>query len=541
MEGRTVQFPQPGNEPVLTYTSGSLEREQLEREVEKQSRSPAQMPLWIGGQAVYTKETRESSSPHDHALALGACSLASREEARRAIRACAAAKPAWARLSLEERGAIFMKAAALLAGPWRLRLNAATVLNQSKTPHQAEIDAACELIDFFRFNVHFAEKLAMDQPLSTLAEHNHVELRPLDGFIYAVTPFNFTSIAGNLPTAPALMGNTVLWKPSPHAVLSAHWLMLLLREAGLPDGVINLVNGDATEITQEALGHRDFAGLHFTGSTAVLQQLWSQIGRNLQHYQTYPRIVGESGGKDFIFAHSSSDLEMLCAAIVRGGFELQGQKCSAVSRIYIPRSLWPRVEARLCELIEELRVGDPMDPRNFMGAVISRQAFEKIKSYLELASSDGACRVVVGGQCSDDEGFFVRPALIEVQGPKHRLMREEIFGPVVSAWVYEDDRFEEVLGICDQTSPYALTGAIFARDRAAIATAKEALRFSAGNFYINDKPTGAVVGQQPFGGSRWSGTNDKAGSAWNLMRWVSPRTIKENYVSPTSYRYPFME
>jgi 1-pyrroline-5-carboxylate dehydrogenase len=458
----------------------------------------------------------------------------------RAIDAALSAKSAWAELSLAERGAIFGRAADLLSGPWRARLLAATVLNQSKTAHQAEIDAACELIDFLRFNARFALQLA-DQPLiSSPSERNQFELRPLDGFVYAVSPFNFTAIAGNLPTAPALLGNTVVWKPSPLAALSAATVLDLLEAAGLPPGVINLVQGDAAAISQQVIDHQDFSGLHFTGSSAVFQGLWAAVGQRIQGYKSYPRLVGETGGKDFILAHPSADVTALAVAIVRGGFEYQGQKCSAASRVYLPRSIAAAVEAQVREMVAEIRVGDPSDARFFMGALIGRAAYARVAGYLDGARLDPQCRIAVGGGCDDSVGYFVEPTLVEVSDASHALMREEIFGPVVSYFVFDDDRFEAMLRVVDQSTPYALTGAIFAQDPQAIALARRELAMAAGNFYINDKPTGAVVGQQPFGGARLSGTNDKAGSPWNLMRWASPRVVKENLNPPHDFRYPFL-
>jgi 1-pyrroline-5-carboxylate dehydrogenase len=534
------RVPEPVNEPVLSYAPGSPERAELERELARQKREPVRAPLIISGEAISTSQEHLLRAPHAHHLELGAHSIADDAAIARALDAALAARDSWARTPLEERAAVLLRAARLLAGPWRQRLNVATMLGQSKTSHQAEIDAACELIDFFRFNAFYAARLQDEQPLSPRGDWNRMELRPLDGFVYAVTPFNFTSIAGNLPTAPALMGNTVLWKPSPHAVLAAHHMMELLIEAGLPAGVINLVYGDAEAITRQVLEHPGFAGLHYTGSTAVLQQIWRRIGENITRYRAYPRIVGESGGKDFIVAHPSADIEQLAVAIVRGGFEYQGQKCSAVSRVYAPRSLWPELERRLREEVSQIRLGDPADFTVFMGAVIGRHAFERITRYLELAKNDPECRVVTGAGATDEVGFFVEPTLVETKNPKHRMIEEEIFGPVVMVFVYDDDRFEQMLALCDEASGYALTGAVFARDRNAIRLASDRLLFAAGNFYINDKPTGAVVGQQPFGGSRLSGTNDKAGSALNLVRWVSPRTVKENLDPPRDWRYPYM-
>ena len=534
------RVPTPQNEPVLSYVPGSPERTALEAEVARQAKSPVDAPLFIGGDAVMTSETQAVISPHARSLSLGRHAVATEADVARAIEAARQARGAWSTMPFADRAAIFLRAAELLAGPWRQRINAATVLGQSKTPHQAEIDAACELIDFFRFNVHFAEKMASEQPRSERGVWNRSELRPLDGFVYAVTPFNFTSIAGNLPTAPALMGNTVIWKPSSLSVISNHFVMELLREAGLPAGVVNLVRGDPASITRQVLAAPDFAGLHFTGSTAVLKQLFAGVAHNLDHYRTYPRIVGESGGKDFLIAHLSADLQALAVALLRGAFEYQGQKCSAASRAYIPRSLAPKLEALLGGMMDELRMGNPMDKGVFLGAVIGSNAFAKITGYQKLAKESGNATVLRGGGADDREGFFVEPTLVRVDDPKHRLMEEEIFGPILAMYVYDDAHFEDTLALCDATSPYALTGAIFARDRGAIALATERLRHAAGNFYINDKPTGAVVGQQPFGGGRMSGTNDKAGAAWNLMRWASPRSLKENLSPPHDWRYPFL-
>ncbi len=496
--------------------------------------------MHIGTDGVETNEWVPIRAPHRHALALGEYALGDTEHARRAIDAALAAREDWASRDLESRAAVFRRAADLLAGPFRMRLNAATMLGQSKTPHQAEIDAACELADFFRFNAHYAERLADEPLISPEGEQNWFDLRPLDGFVYAVTPFNFTSIAGNLPTAPALLGNTVVWKPSPHAMLAAHYVFELLREAGLPDGVINLVQGDAEALTREVLAHPDFSGLHFTGSTQVFRGIYQKVAESAARYRCYPRLVAETGGKDFVVAHASADVVALAVALVRGAFEYQGQKCSAASRVYLPRSLAPALEARLREFLSEVRVGDPTDFSNFMGALIHRAAYERVTGAIERARRDPACRMVSGGEFSDAEGFFVQPTVIEVSDPGHPLMTEELFGPVLTWFLYDDDRFEEVLALCDTSTPYALTGAVFARDRAAIELASKRLRFAAGNFYINDKPTGAVVGQQPFGGSRLSGTNDKAGSAWNILRWSSPRVIKENLQPARDFRYPYL-
>ena len=530
----------PVNEPVLGHAPGSAERALVDGELERQARNPRDLPLVIGGERIFTQAAGEFFAPHAHSQRLGQFALAAPVHVSQAIDAALARKSTWAARSQVERGSVFRRAADLLSGSWRPRLLAATMLNQSKTVHQAEIDAAAELIDFFRFNAWYAEQLA-DQPLiSSATEKNRFELRPLDGFVYAVSPFNFTAIAGNLPTAPALLGNTVVWKPSPLAALSAGLVLELLTEAGLPPGVINLVQGDAAAISQQVLEHADFCGLHFTGSSAVFQSLWGVVGQRISRYRSYPRLIGETGGKDFIVAHPSADVTALSVAIVRGGFEYQGQKCSAASRVYLPRSLAHAVEAEVRAMVAEIRVGDPGDNRNFMGAVIGRAAFTRIEGYLERARLDAQCRIACGGGANDTLGFFVEPTLIEVSDPSHALMREEIFGPVVSFFVYDDDRFEQILGVCDESTPYALTGAIFAQDPSAVELAQARLRMSAGNFYINDKPTGAVVGQQPFGGARLSGTNDKAGSAWNLMRWASPRVIKENLNPPRDFRYPFL-
>src|SRR5450432_2302655 len=535
-----ARAPKPVNETILAHAPGSPERALVDAELERQAKAPLGLPLIIGGERIWGKEAQSFSAPHQHSLELGRFSLAEPAHVARAIDAALARKSAWAELDLRERGAVFRRAADLLSGARRPRLLAATMLNQSKTIHQAEIDAACELADFFRFNAFFAEALA-DQPLiSSATEKNRFELRPLDGFVYAVTPFNFTAIAGNLPTAPALLGNTVVWKPSPLAALSAHYVLELLEDAGLPPGVSNVVHGAPAAISAQILAHPDFSGLHCTGSSAVFRGLWGAIGERIGHYRSYPRVVGETGGKDFIVAHPSADVKALAVAIVRGGFEYQGQKCSAASRVYLPRSLAAAVEAEVVAMAAEIRVGDPADNRNFMGAVIGRAAFARISGYLERAHRDAQCRIACGGGCDDSIGYFVEPTLIEVSDPTHALLREEIFGPVVSSFVYADDRFEQILGVCDAATPYALTGAIFAQDPRAIELATQRLKMAAGNFYINDKPTGAVVGQQPFGGSRLSGTNDKAGSPWNLMRWASPRVIKENLSPPHDFRYPFL-
>jgi 1-pyrroline-5-carboxylate dehydrogenase len=498
------------------------------------------IPLIVGGVDVRTGDVRQAVMPHKHGHVLADWHRARPEDVTRAIAAAAEARREWSQWPWEDRAAVFLRAAEMLATSHRDTLNAATMLGQSKTVFQAEIDAAAELIDFWRFNPHYAEELYREQPISPTGcgAWNQLDYRPLEGFVYAVTPFNFTSIAGNLPTAPALMGNTVVWKPASSAMLSAYYLMRLWEDAGLPPGVINFVPGDAEAISAVALSHRDLAGVHFTGSTAVFNAMWQTIGTNMSRYRSYPRIVGETGGKDFIVAHASADAQALAVAIVRGAFEYQGQKCSAASRVYVPTSLWPDVRDRVVGMMEEIHVGDIMDFRNFMGAVIDARAFSKISGYVADAKRSGT--VVHGGGTDDEIGYFVEPTLVETADPGARILCEEIFGPVVSVHPYPDARWAETLTLVDQTSPYALTGAVFARDRSAVREAMGALRNAAGNFYINDKPTGAVVAQQPFGGARASGTNDKAGSKLNLVRWVSARAVKETFVPPRDFRYPFM-
>lgn len=531
---------QVANEAVLGYAPGSPERQALQAALAGQAAQVLDIPLVIGGRRIDTAKQLELHAPHDHGLLLSRVSQAGTPETLQAIEAARRAHAEWSRWPFEQRAMVFLKAADLLAGPWRQRLNAATMLGQGKTAQQAEIDSACELIDFLRFNVRFAQEIAQQQPLSSAGVINRTDHRPLEGFVYAVTPFNFTAIGGNLAVAPALMGNTVLWKPSATAVLSNYLFLQLLEEAGLPPGVINFLPGDPQAVSAAALGHEDFAGLHFTGSTAVFDQLWLQTAQNLRLYRNYPRLVGETGGKDFVLAHASADVDALAVALVRGAFEYQGQKCSAASRAYVPASLWPALKPRLLDRVQSLSMGDPRDLSHFMGAVIDQRAFARIDGHIATAQTDTAARVIAGGRGKADVGWFVPPTVVELTDPSHALMREEIFGPVLSLHVYDDSRWTETLQLVDRTSPYALTGAVFAQDRAALAEAGVALRFAAGNFYVNDKPTGAVVGQQPFGGARRSGTNDKAGSALNLLRWVSPRTIKESFVPPHEHAYPHM-
>ena len=535
--------PMPENEPVKSYAPGTPEREELRLRLQQMQSEPIEAPLVIGGEEVRTSETFETVMPHDKDHVLATVHKGDARHVEQAIKAAAEAWEDWHRTPWEDRAAVFLRAAELLAGPWRSTLNAATMLGQSKTAHQAEIDAACELIDFLRFNVEFASRLYADQPESGPGVWNQMELRPLEGFVLALTPFNFTAIAGNLPSAPALMGNTVLWKPAESQMLGAHYIQSVFEEAGVPPGVINFLPGSGAELVPLALDRPDFAGLHFTGSTDVFRDIWRRTGENLPRYKNYPRIVGETGGKDFILAHPSADgdADALVTAIVRGAFEYQGQKCSAASRVYVPESVWRRIEAPLCDTISSLRMGDVRDFKNFMGAVIKQSAFDKHVAAIAAARTAGAARVLVGGETDGKKGWFVRPTLIRAEQPGYRTMQEELFGPIVSLYVYPDSKWKETLALVDSTSAYALTGAVFARDRRAIEEAKAELRHAAGNFYINDKPTGAVVGQQPFGGSRASGTNDKAGSPLNLLRWVSARTIKETFVPPTDYRYPFMK
>jgi 1-pyrroline-5-carboxylate dehydrogenase len=539
MSGIT-NIPHPHNEPVLTYAPGTPERAALKGALGTVGSERPDIPVVVGEQEIRTGDTYNVTSPHCHSRVLATLHQADQAAIDAAVTSAVEAQRDWAHWRFEDRAAVFLRAAELLAGRYRQRLNAATMLGQSKTAFQAEIDSACELIDFLRFNVYFAERIYQEQPASAAGAWNRMDHRPLEGFVYAVTPFNFTAIGGNLPTAPALMGNTVVWKPSHTAALSNWHFYELLREAGLPPGVINFVPGEPVAVSRALLAHPEFAGIHFTGSTAVFQSLWKTIGDNLQRYRSYPRIVGETGGKDFIVAHPSADVDALATAMVRGAYEYQGQKCSAASRAYVPDSLWPAVRARVVAMIEEVRVGDVADFRNFMGAVIDRKAFTRIRDHLEVAKKAAGVKVLAGGGADDSVGYFVQPTLLQVDDPGYRTMCEEIFGPVLTTYVYPAARWSDTLELVDRTGPYALTGAVFARDRAALTEADRALRQAAGNYYVNDKPTGAVVGQQPFGGARASGTNDKAGSVLNLLRWVSPRSIKETLAPATDYRYPFM-
>ncbi|HEU0079841.1 MAG TPA: L-glutamate gamma-semialdehyde dehydrogenase [Longimicrobiaceae bacterium] len=534
------QVPEPRNEPVLSYAPGTPEREELKATLKRMAGEQIEIPVIVGGREIRTGKTAESVMPHDHAHVLATYHQAGEAEVRQAVDAAVAAQRDWSRWPWEERAAVFLRAAELLATRYRPILNGATVLGQSKTAHQAEIDAACELIDFFRFNVHFARQLYSEQPLSGPGTWNRLDHRPLEGFVYAVTPFNFTSIAANLPTAPALLGNVAVWKPAASAMYSAYYIMRLLEEAGLPPGVVNLLPGDPVMISDVLLKERSLAGIHFTGSTAVFQNIWKTVGNNIGGYAGYPRLVGETGGKDFILAHASADVDALAVAIVRGGYEYQGQKCSAASRIYVPDSIWPRLRERVTEMMAQIKVGDPADFRNFMGAVIDRKAYDKITGYVKHARQADDVEIVAGGGFSDEKGYFIEPTLVQARDSAYQLMCEEVFGPVVSLYVYPEAKWEDTLRIVDRTTPYALTGAIFANDRRAVLQAEQELRNAAGNYYINDKPTGAVVGQQPFGGGRASGTNDKAGSILNLVRWISPRTIKETFSPPREWQYPFM-
>lgn len=535
-------LPFPENEPVKDYLPGSPERESLKAMLKKLSKEKCEIPLIIGGEEVKTGKMGKCVMPHDHAHVLGEYHMAGEKEINMAIEAALEARKIWAKTSWEVRASIFKKMAVLLAGPYRDLLNAATMLNQSKNAFQAEIDAAAELIDFYNFNAYYMQEIYQEQPpYSPDGQWNRLEQRPLEGFVFAVTPFNFTSIAGNLPTAPALMGNVVLWKPASSAVYSPYFLMKLFQEAGMPDGVINFIPGSGGSVGRPVMASPYLAGVHFTGSTAVFQNMWKTIGTGIADYKWYPRIVGETGGKDFIFAHPTADVEALETALVRGAFEYQGQKCSAASRAYIPASIWPKLKDGLIETTNSLTMGDPKDFTNFVNAVIDKGAFDTIVSYIEYAKEADDAEIIAGGTYDDSKGYFIRPTIVLTSNPRFKLIEEEIFGPVMTIYVYEDDKLDDTLDLCDTTSPYALTGAVFAQDRLAAEYISDKLQNAAGNFYINDKPTGAVVGQQPFGGGRASGTNDKAGSKSNLFRWINPRTIKENFIPPKNHEYPFME
>ena len=531
--------PLPQNEPVLSYAPNSVERAELEQVLEKRYNEVIEIPCIVNGKRIFTGRTIEITMPCEHGHVLAIAHLATPEVVQEAIETALQAQKKWAALPWTERVSIFLKAAELLKGPWRQRFNATTMLGQAKTSHQAEIDSVCELVDFWKFNAKFAQDIYSDQPQSGAGIWNRLDYRPLEGFVFAVTPFNFSSIALNIPTAPAMMGNVAIWKPSNTQLLSAWEGMLLLEEAGLPPGVINFLPGNGADVGDIVLADRNLAGLHFTGSTPTFQNLWKAIGNNIHNYRTYPRIVGETGGKDFIVAHPSADKKALAIAILRGSFEFQGQKCSAASRVYIPESIWEDVKTVLVEEIPRMKMGDTRDFSNFLGAVIDQGAFEKHKEFLQCAHDTAI--VLAGGNAHGETGWFIEPTLVQVPDPKHRLMQEEVFGPIVAVYVYKDADWSSILKTLDETSPYALTGAVFSQDRYAVQEALSVLQNSAGNFYINDKPSGAVVGQQPFGGARGSGTNDKAGSAQNLLRWVSPRTIKETFVPATDWRYPFLD
>jgi 1-pyrroline-5-carboxylate dehydrogenase len=534
------RVPTPINEPVRAYAPGSAEKRSLKAALQSLSGEQIDIPLVIDGEEVRTGDVESISMPHDHKRVIAKVHRARPEHVARAVEAASRAKRDWARMPWEERAAIFLRAGDLLAGAWRDRVNGSTMLGQSKTVHQAEIDSACEAIDFFRFNVHFTQRLYDEQPQSAPGMWNRMEHRPLDGFVLAITPFNFTSIAANLPTAPAMLGNTVVWKPASTSIYSNYFLMKMYEAAGLPKGVINFVPGGGAVVGDTAIADPRLAGVHFTGSTGVFNGIWSLVAKNIDKYGQYPRLVGETGGKDFVFMHASADVEAVAVALVRGAFEYQGQKCSAASRAYVPKSKWNAVRERVGAMLSEIKTGDVQDFRNFCGAVIDKRSFDKLKAAIDAARSSKSARIVFGGECDASVGWFVQPTVIEALDPKYDTMCTELFGPVLTIHVYDDAKYAETLELANTTSEYALTGAIFADDRAAVRQALDALRFAAGNFYINDKPTGAVVGQQPFGGARKSGTNDKAGSILNLLRWVSPRTIKETFTPPRDWRYPFL-
>ena len=532
--------PKAVNEPVKSYAPNSPEKKAVLAAYKEMWNTQIDVPLYIGSEEIRTGNTRNMSAPHDHKHIVGTYHLAEKSHIEKAIANALETKKAWANMAWEQRAAIFLKAAELIAGPYRAKINAATMIAQSKNIFQAEIDASCELIDFLRYNVEFMTQIYNDQPNSDSSVWNRLEYRPLEGFVYAITPFNFTAIAANLPASAAMMGNVVIWKPSDSQVFSAKIIIDIFKEAGVPDGVINVVFGDAEKITNTVLASRDFAGVHFTGSTHVFKDIWAKIGTNIHHYKTYPRIVGETGGKDFVVAHPSANVKQVATGIARGAFEFQGQKCSAASRAYIPKSLWPAVKQQLITDVKSMKMGSPEDFGNFITAVIHEGSFNKLVSYIEQAKKDADAEIIVGGNYDKSVGYFIEPTVIVTTNPKYTTMETELFGPVITIYVYEDANWETTLELVDQTSEYALTGAVFSKDRFAIEQATIALQNAAGNFYVNDKPTGAVVGMQPFGGARASGTNDKAGSALNLLRWASPRTIKETFVTPENYRYPFL-
>lgn len=536
-----VKIPFPQNEPILNYREGSPEKAELKKKIDELLNRTIEIPLIIGGREIKTADIGKCVLPHDHKKYIGIFHRAGEKEITMAIEAAMAAKGEWEKMPWETRSAIFLKAAELLAGPYRAEINAAGMLNLSKTVFQAEIDGACELTDFLRFNVYYAQRIYQDQPISSKSVWNWVEYRPLEGFVFAVTPFNFIAIGGNLPTTPAMVGNTVLWKPASSAVYPAYIVMKILKEAGLPDGVINFIPGSGSKVGDTVLASPRLAGIHFTGSTAAFRHMWKTVGTNIEKYESYPRIVGETGGKDFVFVHESADEHEVATALVRGTFEFQGQKCSAVSRAYIPEETWPKIKENLLRQIKQIKMGDPADFTNFMTAVIDKTAFNRIAEYIDYAKQSAEYEILTGGRYDDSTGYFIEPTVVVTRNPDAKLMKEEIFGPVLTVYLYNSAHFEETLKLCDQTSPYALTGAVFAKDRVVIKRASDILRHAAGNFYINDKPTGAVVGQQPFGGARASGTNDKAGSYINLLRWMSVRSIKESFLPPKDFAYPFME
>ena len=541
MTNAIVRVPIPSNEKIYNYAPGSPEREALKVQLKKMLSEEIEIPLIIGGKEVHTGNLADCRCPHDHKHILARYHKAGPDEIDKAVEAAKKAWKDWSEMDWVSRASVFLRAAELLATKYRYILNAATMLVQSKTAYQAEIDSACELIDFYRFNPYYMSRIYTQQPDSSPSTWNYMEYRALEGFVFAVTPFNFTSITGNLPASPAMMGNCVLWKPASSAVYSAYFLKELWKEAGLPDGVINFIPGPGRYVGDPVLEKPDLAGIHFTGSTVVFQSMWKTIGASIMNYRSYPRIVGETGGKDFVFVHASAEPEAVLTALLRGAFEYQGQKCSAASRAYIPSNLWPSLKQRMLDEIKTIKMGDVTDFTNFMGAIIDKLAFDSIVEYIEYAKKSSEAEIICGGNYDDSKGYFIEPTVVVVTNPKHKLMEEEIFGPVLTVYIYPETEFKETLAVCDETSPYGLTGSIFANDRRAIIDAQTALRHSAGNFYINDKPTGAVVSQQPFGGARGSGTNDKAGSYLNLLRWTSARTVKENLNPPKNYQYPFMK